>query len=129
RLLKARVESERLPRGADPSTHMKLGRGGLTDVEWTVQLQQLMHAHTTPSLRVTGTLPALDALGAEGLAPASDVASLREAWLLAARLRNAGVLWRGRAVDSVPVDLRDADGMGRIIGRPAGDGAGLIETW
>ncbi|MDV3220804.1 bifunctional [glutamine synthetase] adenylyltransferase/[glutamine synthetase]-adenylyl-L-tyrosine phosphorylase [Intrasporangium sp.] len=129
RLLKARVESERLPRGADPSTHMKLGRGGLTDVEWTVQLQQLMHAHATPSLRVTGTLPALEALGAEGFVPASDVASLREAWLLATRLRNAGVLWRGRAVDSVPVDLRDADGMGRIIGRPAGDGAGLVEAW
>ena len=29
---------ERLPRGADPRTHLKLGRGGLTDVEWTVQL-------------------------------------------------------------------------------------------
>lgn len=129
RLLKARVESERLPRGADPSTHMKLGPGGLTDVEWTVQLQQLMHAHASPSLRVTGTLPALDALDAEGLIPSSDAASLREAWLLAARLRNAGVLWRGRAIDSVPVDLRDADGMGRIVGHPAGEGAGLIERW
>jgi glutamate-ammonia-ligase adenylyltransferase len=129
RLLKARVESERLPRGADPGTHIKLGRGGLTDVEWTVQLQQLMHAHATPSLRVTGTLPALDALEAEGLIPVPDAASLREAWLLAVRLRNAGVLWRGRAVDSIPLDLRDADGMGRIIGRPAGEGAVLLELW
>ncbi|GAA6525812.1 bifunctional [glutamine synthetase] adenylyltransferase/[glutamine synthetase]-adenylyl-L-tyrosine phosphorylase [Intrasporangium sp. DVR] len=129
RLLKARVESERLPRGADPGTHIKLGRGGLTDVEWTVQLLQLMHAHERPSLRVTGTLPALDALEAEGLVGASDAAALREAWFLAARLRNAGVLWRGRPVDSVPMDLRDADGMGRIIGRPAGDGAGLVEVW
>ena len=43
RRIKARVESERLPRGADPLTHVKLGRGGLADVEWTVQLWQLRH--------------------------------------------------------------------------------------
>jgi Glutamine synthetase adenylyltransferase len=129
RLLKARMESERLPRGADPGTHIKLGRGGLTDVEWTVQLQQLTHAHATPSLQVTSTLPALDALEAAGLIPAADAAALREAWLLAAMLRNAGVLWRGRPVDSVPDVLRDADGMGRIIGRHAGEASGLLEHW
>src|SRR5258706_47546 len=37
RRMKARVESERLPRGAGPNTHPKLGRGGLADIEWTVQ--------------------------------------------------------------------------------------------
>ena len=42
--IKARVDSERLPRGADPATHTKLGRGGLADIEWTVQLLQLRHA-------------------------------------------------------------------------------------
>ena len=41
RRLKARIDAERLPRGADPNTHTKLGRGGLADVEWTVQLLQL----------------------------------------------------------------------------------------
>ena len=44
RRIKARVDSERLPRGADPATHTKLGRGGLADIEWTVQLLQLRHA-------------------------------------------------------------------------------------
>ena len=129
RTMKARVESERLPRGADPRTHLKLGTGGLTDVEWTVQLHQLMHAHARPSLRVTGTVEALEALGAEGLIAADDVKVLREAWRLGALMRNAGVLWRGRAVDSVPGDMRDADGIGRIMGRPAGDAASLGELW
>ena len=129
RLLKARVESERLPRGADPNTHVKLGRGGLTDVEWTVQLLQLMHAHARPALRVTGTMPALAALEAEGLISGRDAEALREAWLAAAAIRNAGVLWKGRASDSLPSDLRDADGVGRIVGRPAGDAAGLGEFW
>ena len=42
---------ERLPRGADPATHTKLGRGGLADVEWTVQLLQLRHGAAVPGLR------------------------------------------------------------------------------
>ena len=49
RRIKARVETERLPRGADPATHTKLGRGGLTDVEWAVQLLQLRHAAEVPA--------------------------------------------------------------------------------
>ncbi len=35
RRIKARVDRERLPRGADPNSHLKLGRGGLADIEWT----------------------------------------------------------------------------------------------
>src|SRR5262249_34894126 len=61
RRIKARVDSERLPRGADPWTHTKLGRGGLADVEWTVQLLQLRHADEIPALRTTSTLGGLDA--------------------------------------------------------------------
>ena len=49
RRIKARVDRERLPRGADPHTHLKLGRGGLADIEWTVQLLQLRYAGTEPT--------------------------------------------------------------------------------
>jgi glutamate-ammonia-ligase adenylyltransferase len=59
RRIKARVDAERLPRGADPTTHTKLGRGGLSDVEWTIQLLQLQHAFEVPSLRTPATLPAI----------------------------------------------------------------------
>ena len=61
RRIKARVEAERIPRGADRARHVKLGPGGLSDVEWTVQLLQLEHGATIPGLRTTKTL---DALGA-----------------------------------------------------------------
>jgi glutamate-ammonia-ligase adenylyltransferase len=60
RRIKARVDTERLPRGADPATHAKLGRGGLADVEWAVQLLQLRYVHSLPSLRTPRTLDALD---------------------------------------------------------------------
>src|SRR5699024_3580046 len=61
--MKARVESERLPRGADPSRHLKLGRGGMTDVEWSVQITTLDRAHDHPALRTTSTMDALRAAG------------------------------------------------------------------
>jgi glutamate-ammonia-ligase adenylyltransferase len=129
RTLKARMEAERLPRGADPKTHFKLGRGGLSDVEWTVQLLQLRHAGTRPELRTTATLPALAAAAEAGLIEAADAAALREAWALASRMRNAALLFRGRPVDGVPSDLRVADGMGRIMGMEPASGQLLAETY
>ena len=49
RKLKARMEAERLPRGVRRDRHLKLGKGGLSDVEWTIQLLQLQHAETMPT--------------------------------------------------------------------------------
>ncbi|USQ78402.1 bifunctional [glutamine synthetase] adenylyltransferase/[glutamine synthetase]-adenylyl-L-tyrosine phosphorylase [Ornithinimicrobium faecis] len=129
RRLKARMEGERLPRGADPRTHFKLGLGGLTDVEWVVQLNQLEHAHEHEGLRTTGTLSALHAAVEAGLVSQEDASVLRRAWTLASRLRDAGVLWRGRPVDSVPSDSREAEGVSRIVGRPPGHGAELADEW
>ncbi|QDQ97924.1 bifunctional [glutamine synthetase] adenylyltransferase/[glutamine synthetase]-adenylyl-L-tyrosine phosphorylase [Tomitella fengzijianii] len=102
RRMKARVDSERLPRGADPATHTKLGRGGLADIEWTVQLLQLKHAHENPELRGTSTLETLEAIGRIGLLEDEDVHMLTESWLLATRARNAIVLARGKPGDQIP---------------------------
>jgi glutamate-ammonia-ligase adenylyltransferase len=102
RRIKARVDSERLPRGADPATHTKLGRGGLSDVEWTVQLEQLRHASAVPELRNTSTLESLDVIGAHHLLSAVDVEQLRSAWLTATRARNALFLVRGKPIDQLP---------------------------
>jgi glutamate-ammonia-ligase adenylyltransferase len=129
RRLKARMESERLPRGANPRNHFKLGRGGLTDVEWTVQLVQMRHAHSVRALRTTATLPALEAAVAAGLLPEADGAALREAWIMASRMRNSSVLFRGRPVESLPADLRDADGIGRIMGFEPGSGQLLADRY
>lgn len=129
RRLKARMEAERLPRGADPRTHFKLGLGGLTDVEWIVQTDQLRYAHRVASLRGTGTLETIDALVDAELMTPADGEVLRRTWSLASRFRDVGVLWRGRTVDSVPSDWRDAEGISRILGREPGTGSELTEVW
>ena len=63
RRIKARVDKERLPRGADPKSHLKLGQGGLADIEWTVQLLQMRH-----SGEVDGPAHPADPRGARGRA-------------------------------------------------------------
>src|SRR6201999_2805923 len=80
RRIKGRVDTERLPRGADPTTHLKLGRGGLADIEWTVQLLQLGHGHETAGLRTTSTLAALASAAEAGLLATDDAQLLADAW-------------------------------------------------
>ena len=129
RRIKARVDAERLPRGADPNTHTKLGRGGLADVEWTVQLLQLRNAHEVPGLRTTSTLEALDAIGAAELMPESDVAQLRAAWLTATRARNALVLVRGKPTDQLPGPGRQLNAVAVAAGWPGGDGGEFLDNY
>ncbi|GAB7191266.1 bifunctional [glutamine synthetase] adenylyltransferase/[glutamine synthetase]-adenylyl-L-tyrosine phosphorylase [Kineococcus sp. NUM-3379] len=120
RRIKARVEGERLPRGADPLRHMKLGRGGIADVEWTVQLLQLCGAAEHPGLRTTSTVGALEAAVEAGLLAAEDGAELRHAWEFTCRVRNAVVLWHGKARESLPTQRSALDGVARIMGWPPG---------
>lgn len=120
RRIKARVDAERLPKGADPTTHTKLGRGGLSDVEWTVQLLQLQHAGRVPQLRTTGTLAALaGAVDAELLTPA-DAERLRTAWELASRTRNGLMLVKGKPDDQIPRQGRVLAALVQVLGHPAG---------
>ncbi len=115
RRIKARVESERLPRGADPLTHVKLGRGGLADVEWTVQLWQLRYGSEHVGLRETRTLEALAAAQEAGYVEAGDAAVLRQAWVLCSRVRNALTLIRGRASDQLPRHGRELAAVTRLL--------------
>ena len=129
RRIKARIDAERLPRGADPNTHTKLGRGGLADVEWTVQLLQLRHAHEVPALQNAATLTALDTICEAELMPADDVAQLREAWITATRARNALVLVRGRPTDQLPGPGRQLNAVAVAAGWPSGDGGEFLDNY
>jgi glutamate-ammonia-ligase adenylyltransferase len=127
RRIKARMEAERIPRGADRARHVKLGPGGLSDVEWTVQLMQLQHAHALPRLRTTRTGEALEAAVQAGLLSAEDAAALTAAWQLAARIRNAIMLVCGRPGDTLPSRHAELTAVARLLGYPPGDAAQALE--
>ncbi|GAB4587712.1 bifunctional [glutamine synthetase] adenylyltransferase/[glutamine synthetase]-adenylyl-L-tyrosine phosphorylase [Nocardia sp. IFM 10818] len=129
RRIKARVDSERLPRGANPATHTKLGRGGLADIEWTVQLLQLQHAHEVPALHNTSTLESLDAIEAAELIDSADAELLRDAWLTATKARNALVLVRGKPADQLPGPGRLLSAIARVAGWPNDDGSEFLDHY
>jgi glutamate-ammonia-ligase adenylyltransferase len=106
RRMKARVERERIPPGEDPDFHLKLGRGSLSDVEWTVQLLQLQHGVAEPS-----TMPALALLEAAGLVASDDAAALAAAWRFCEATRNRWYLVKGAPGDSLPTQ---ADQLARL---------------
>ncbi|MFJ1844030.1 MULTISPECIES: bifunctional [glutamine synthetase] adenylyltransferase/[glutamine synthetase]-adenylyl-L-tyrosine phosphorylase [unclassified Streptomyces] len=129
RRLKARMESERLPRGADPTLHAKLGRGGLSDVEWTVQLMQMQHGWAEPGLRTTRTREALAAACAAELISGEDAQTLDEAWVLATRVRNAVMLVRGRPGDTFPSGPRELTAVGRYLGYEPGHVGDMLDDY
>ncbi|HET7174161.1 MAG TPA: bifunctional [glutamine synthetase] adenylyltransferase/[glutamine synthetase]-adenylyl-L-tyrosine phosphorylase [Nocardioidaceae bacterium] len=129
RRLKARVDAERLPRGADPATHLKFGRGGLADVEWTAQLLQLRYAAADARLRTTSTLAALGGAQDAGLLTAQQEGVLSNAWRLATRLRNASMLVKGRPSDALPSSAADLRALAYVCGYPLGEVGRLEEDY
>ena len=129
RRIKARVDAERLPRGADPNTHTKLGRGGLADIEWTVQLLQMRFAHEVPALHNTSTLQSLDAIGAAELIAEGDIDLLRQAWLTATGARNALVLVKGKPTDQLPGPGRQLNAVALAAGWNSDDGSEFLDNY
>jgi glutamate-ammonia-ligase adenylyltransferase len=124
RRIKARVENERIPRGSDPATNTKLGKGGLSDVEWLVQLLQLRNANAIEALRTPSTVDALRAAADHELIGADDHGALLESWLLATKVRNAVMVVRGKASDQIPSSGRELAAVAAICGFEDSDDPG-----
>ena len=133
RRLKARMEAERMPRGVEPARHLKLGPGGISDVEWAAQVLQLQHAGRVPGLRTTSTTEALRAASEAGLLSADQAGELMGAWILATRVRAANVLGTGRdsgaRVDVLPSDVRGVRVVGWLLRASSGGGRDLEDLY
>lgn len=129
RKLKIRVDAERQPKGIDPARNTKLGPGGLSDVEWSVQLIQLRHAHEIPELKTTSTLKALQVEAEHGLVTEQEAQILRQAWQLASRIRNAIMLVRARPSDAIPLDARDVDAIGHLLGYQGKSSSAVLDDY
>ncbi|TQM44009.1 bifunctional [glutamine synthetase] adenylyltransferase/[glutamine synthetase]-adenylyl-L-tyrosine phosphorylase [Pseudonocardia cypriaca] len=129
RRIKARVDEERLPRGADRSTHTKLGHGGLADVEWTVQLLQMQHAGDVPELRTTSTLEGLQEAVEAGILQREDADELAAGWRMATRARNAVMLVKGKPGDQVPRTGRELAAVASALGYPPGDPGVFLDDY
>ncbi|HEX9696828.1 MAG TPA: bifunctional [glutamine synthetase] adenylyltransferase/[glutamine synthetase]-adenylyl-L-tyrosine phosphorylase [Actinomycetota bacterium] len=127
RSMKARIERERLGPRQDPKTQLKVGRGGTIDVEFTVQLLQLMHGAHHPTVRVQGTVLAIAAAAERQLLTIEQAKWLLEAYRFVNRTRNTLYLIRGRAVDALPAKPEESEVLARALGYP-GPGARVAFT-
>jgi glutamate-ammonia-ligase adenylyltransferase len=116
RHLKARMERERIPRGTDPRRHIKLGPGGMSDIEFAVQVLQLQHGAEHPSLQMTGTLGAIAAAADADLIEGEDALRLQEAYRFLATLRNRMFFLYGRPHDALPAKPEDLEALGIAMG-------------
>ena len=116
RRMKARVERERIPPGEDPQFHLKLGRGSLSDVEWTVQLLQLIHGASDPALRTTSTVDGLHKLAERGHLARRDADALEAAYRFCERARNLRYLLTSTPGDALPTDGAEAKRLARLMG-------------
>ncbi|HUH00143.1 MAG TPA: bifunctional [glutamate--ammonia ligase]-adenylyl-L-tyrosine phosphorylase/[glutamate--ammonia-ligase] adenylyltransferase [Gammaproteobacteria bacterium] len=96
--------------------NIKLGRGGIREIEFIVQCLQLLRGGADPRLREPGLPAALARLGETGELPREAVEELREAWRFLRRTENRLQAWQDRQTHELPEDesgrLRLAFAMG-----------------
>jgi glutamate-ammonia-ligase adenylyltransferase len=110
RQMKARIEAERIPMGEDPDFHLKLGRGSLSDIEFTVQMLQLQYG-----VKATGTIDGLRALAEGDVLDADDAEILNEAYEFCEQVRNRWFLVNSAPGDSMPTQPESALWLARSL--------------
>ena len=100
---------------AEAGRELKLGPGGLRDIEFAVQLLQLVHGRADESLREPATLPALAALAAGGYVGRQDAVSLASAYRFLRAVEHLLQLRQLRRTHSLPTDPAVLRQVGRAL--------------
>jgi len=122
--MKARVERER---GGGEGFDVKLGTGGIRDVEFIAQALQLLHGGRIPQLRDRSTQAALEHLAAAGILPEEDAAALLEAYRFLRRLENRLQMEAERQTHRLPGDPALRERAARAMGFADDDAAAAFE--
>ena len=111
--MRRRVEQSLPARQA--GRELKLGPGGLRDIEFAVQLLQLVHGRTDETLRAPATLPALAALAAGGYVGRADAEELAAAYRFLRRTEHLLQLYRLSRTHTLPEDPAVLRRLGRAM--------------
>jgi glutamate-ammonia-ligase adenylyltransferase len=120
RKIKARVEEHAIRaarrRGTSRSDDVKLGPGGIRDIEFSVQLLQLVHGGSDPSVRSASTRRALAALANGGYVAEEDGTGLSEAYGWLRTVEHRLQIWQERRVHVLPSEEEDRARLARSLG-------------
>lgn len=116
REMKAKIEAEVQRR--EMADDLKLGRGGIREIEFFVQAMQIIYGGRTPALQCRGLLPSLDRLRDAGLIADASHRQLRRAYLFLRRLENRVQMVRDAQVHHLPEQPADLQRMAVSLGYP-----------
>ncbi|MBA3510926.1 bifunctional [glutamine synthetase] adenylyltransferase/[glutamine synthetase]-adenylyl-L-tyrosine phosphorylase [Sphingomonas sp.] len=103
-----------------PGYDLKRGRGGIREVEFFTQIQQMIHGGRDPSVRVPATLDALEALAAAGRLDGSDVTALADAYRLLRTVEHRVQMIEDAQTHKIPADAEALDGVAGLHGLTKG---------
>ena len=104
---------------------LKVGAGGIIDIEFAAQYLQLAHGHAHPALRTTATVPALEAAAAAAIAPARDLELLAQGYRFLRKIEHRLRVVHDQPIHRLPEARDELDKLARRSGFP--DGGVLLE--
>ena len=110
----------------DYAPNIKLGPGGIREIEFIAQALQIVRGGREPELRARGTLPALAAIAARGLMPAAGTAALRDAYVYLRDVEHRLQYRDDRQTQTLPADAAERDALARTMG--CADGAAFDDA-
>jgi glutamate-ammonia-ligase adenylyltransferase len=129
RRMRVRMEEERVRPPDARRFHFKLGRGGLADVQFAVELSQLRHGFDRPAIRSRHTLEALEALARERLVEDSVSLALGEAYVFLNEVKNALEIDRRVRAEAIPPSAEAQRALARRLGYEEYPRAAFLEDY
>jgi len=105
----------------DYGPNIKLGPGGIREIEFILQAMQIVRGGREQGLRVRGTLPALAAVAERGLLPDGAIDSLRDAYVFLRNVEHRLQYRDDRQTQTLPSDAAERDALARAAGFASAD--------
>src|SRR6185295_3139537 len=113
--MKTRIENE-VVRSGEMDRNVKLGRGGIREIEFVVQAEQLLHAGRVPFLQGAQTLPLLDKLAEYRLLPGAEARDLRTAYCFLRDVEHRVQMEDNLQTHTIPADPKSRARLAALMG-------------
>ncbi len=113
--MKDRIENEVVKAG-EADRNVKLGRGGIREIEFIAQALQLLHAGKIPFLQNSQTLPTLKKLAGYHLLPGDDANDLRDAYLFLRDVEHRLQMENNQQTHTIPTERKSRERLARLMG-------------
>jgi glutamate-ammonia-ligase adenylyltransferase len=113
--VKTRIETEVVKQG-EMERNVKLGRGGIREIEFVVQTQQILRAGHSPFLQGASTVPVLRKLAEYSLVAKADAKDLEEAYIFLRDVEHRLQMEANQQTHTIPTERKARERLARLMG-------------